>query len=89
MMFCLTDQETDGDYENLCLLGCDVMEASHFSWHIQVSRVLYPEVITANVSSLKISVFWDVMLQMYYKFTNVTQDCTASLRMKALFLQNQ
>lgn len=31
MMFCLTDQETDGDYENLCLLGCDVMEASHFS----------------------------------------------------------
>jgi len=56
IMFCLTDRETDGDYENLCLLGCGVMEASHFSGHIQVSRVLYPEVITANMSILKISV---------------------------------
>jgi hypothetical protein len=62
MMFCLTDQETDGDCENLCLLGCDVVEASLFSRHIEVSHVLYPEVITANMSSLKISVFWDVML---------------------------
>jgi len=57
MMFCLKDREADGDHENLCLLGCDVKEASHFSLHIQVSRVLYPEVITANMSSLKISVF--------------------------------
>jgi hypothetical protein len=57
MMFCLTDQETGGEYENLCLLGFDVMEASHFSRHIQVSCVLYPEVITAEMSSLKISVF--------------------------------
>jgi len=42
-MFHVTDRETDGDYENLCLVGCDVMEASHFSRHIEVSRVLYPE----------------------------------------------
>jgi hypothetical protein len=85
MMFCLRDRETDGDYENLCLVGCDVMEASHLSKHIEVSHVLYPEVITANMSSLKIIVFsgtWCCI--MYYKFTNVTQDCTASLKMKAL-----
>jgi hypothetical protein len=48
--------------ENLCLVGCDVMEASHLSKHIEVSCVLYPEVITGNMSCLKISVFWYVVL---------------------------